>query len=391
MALAAILPAQPIEAREAVAKALARSATVGVANQALAAKQATLRGVRSPLPVVAELAPGVGFTNSNFVLSREFDLFGRQKALAQVAESDVKIAELNVNRIRTGVIGDVLTAITNVIFANEEYAAATRAQAFAKDLKVAVTKLNEIGEAPKVHVTRAELELLRADQQVRAANKLLIESQLAYGNLVGVEARSSQFAWPKLGSAPAKTTVDSFDLREAVLALQGATARIVAARSDLRPRVSAGIAADVWSLDRRPAQSRNLGLQVGVRIPLGGDGRSKQDVKAREADLKGAEARVEQANREALLKRDQASAAYSAASTIAASFTEDVLPRANEMLTSILNGYTSKLVTQLEVIEAQRTRNLLERERNLAQQGLRLAELELWRTNMMLSQLEANR
>src|SRR3712207_4603279 len=66
--------APALTAEEAVRQALERDPAVTAAQSRLEAAVAGVRGARAPLNLQAELAPGVGFTNGNAVLSLPLDI-----------------------------------------------------------------------------------------------------------------------------------------------------------------------------------------------------------------------------------------------------------------------------------------------------------------------------
>src|SRR5688500_13534832 len=68
--------AAPLTEAEAVALAVRQSPAVAAARSRLEAAAASVRGARAPFNPQAEVAPGVGFTNGNALLSQQFDISG---------------------------------------------------------------------------------------------------------------------------------------------------------------------------------------------------------------------------------------------------------------------------------------------------------------------------
>lgn len=336
-----------------------------------------------------ELSPGVGFTNGNTVLSQEFDLFGRRSAATQLAEATLKVSELDIVRARADVSLEVLKTLAALLASEQELEISDASVKSAKALLAAVTKQHEIGEAPKVHVTRAELDVLRATQQLTQAKGRFKLTQAAMESVLGTELSAQNIRWPDANLSPAPAA--SFELLSANLEFNVAEAQARVTRTEYAPTFSAGLASDVWSLDRNQFRRDNFGLQISFRMPLYDSGQRRGILKSSELEIAAARSRVEEARRKANLRFVEATQAYETARLVAANYEGDVLPKGEAMLTAMREGYAAGLVTLVEVLEAQQTLMKLRQEQVQATLNLRLAEIDLWNAQLTLPGVEVSR
>lgn len=389
LALSSLTRAQSTDITLLVKQAQERSSLVKAAEAIIEARRANLSGSRSPLSPALEIAPGAGFTNSNTVLSQEFDLFGRRSAATQLAAVSLRASELDLQRAKADVSLEVLIGIARLLAAQGELEVANAAVESANALLTAVAKQHEIGEAPKVHVTRAELEVLRATQLRVQARGRLAASKAAVDSVLGIELETPTLAWPSAQQETASAL--SFDLLKAQIELDITVAQARVVRADFMPRFSVGVASDIWSLDRNAFRGDNFGFQLSFRTPIFDLGQRKGATRAADQETLAAQIRIEEAKRKANVKLVEALAGYEAAKAIAVNYEGDVLPKGESMLASMREGYAAGLVTLVEVLEAQQTVTKLKQEQVLATMNLRLAEIELWSAQLTLPGVEASR
>ncbi|MBM3457943.1 MAG: TolC family protein, partial [Armatimonadetes bacterium] len=154
---------------EAVRLGREQSPAVTAARARLAAGKAGVRAAGAPLPLQAELAPGVGFTNGNAFLSRPFDLAGRRTAQRRVAEANRAVLAAEVDRVELVSAADVRLAYAELVRAEAAGRAAGEAVELAREIRDRVARRVELGEAARVQLVRAEIELVRVEQdRVRA-------------------------------------------------------------------------------------------------------------------------------------------------------------------------------------------------------------------------------
>lgn len=383
--------ADPLE--NFIAQALERSPKVRAARSVVEAMRLGHAAVRSgPNPRV-ELAPGLGFTNGNLAISQELDVFGSRAARSRVAEAEARLAEARWLAVGLDQAGRVLADLVALETATELANAARESADLARELLAIVEKRAEIGEVPRIQVTRAELEVLRAEQAARRHAAERERSEAALRSLVGPEAVAS-IPSLDLGNRVARSKAmpaRSPETLTGAVAVEVAMAQARAVAASGRPSLTAGMASDVWSLDRRAMTSSNLGFQVFLSAPLIDRGENRNAVAAARAEAKAAESELAEAQRTADLAKQAALTRLQAAESIASAYRTDALPKAEALLRAMREGYKAGLVTLVEVIEAQQTLADLRRERADAFLALREAELALLAATLALPGVEVPR
>jgi outer membrane protein TolC len=134
------------------------------------------------------------------------------------------------------------------------------------------------------------------------------------------------------------------------------------ARSQRRPELVAELASDVWSLDRDPFNSRNLGFQARLSLPLFDRGRLRAGVERAQAGVREQEAELAATTRTTRIEVHQAAAQLIAAREVALHYQTMILPRTQELLRATRAGFDTGLTSFVEVLEAQRVARLTQTE-----------------------------
>lgn len=384
---------QALGPEQIVKQALAVSPSVQAQGAIAQARQNQARSVGSGANPELELSPGLGFTNSNFVLGQSFDLSGRRAAQTRVAEAEAKEARADLGRVRLRVAESALTVYADYLWATESEAAASQGVEAAKKILAGVQKRVDLGEAPAVQRTRAEVELLRAEQAHTEAKAKLATNLAALQVALGLAPNQLANVEGWLSAEVISGDIALKKRPEALAArarLEAAKAGEAEARSLGRPSLFAGIAADTWGLNRDPFRSENLGFQVSLKMPILDRGENRFATRAAELVRKAREADITDTERQIRLEFDQATITLEAARQVAGSYSSGILPKAEEMLFAMRQGYESGLTNFLEVLEAQQTLVRLRREAADAARALRLAEVRYLAVTAQLPGLETN-
>jgi cobalt-zinc-cadmium efflux system outer membrane protein len=348
---------------EAVRQAVERSPAVTAARSRVEAADAAVRGARAPYNPQVEVAPGVGFTNGNALLSQRFDIAGRRSAEARVLLGDQAASMAEWERTRLQVAGEARLAYYDLARARAVETATLETTELARQLREAVRRRVEIGEAPAVQVTRAEIEVGRAEQEVIRARGDASVRLVTLNRLLGLDPTRPQVLADsvEVPAAPASTVelVEQAlnrrpELNSARALVQVQQGQVDVARSQRRPDLFAEFATDVWSLDRDAFRSRNLGFQVRLSMPLFDRGRIRADVDRARAGVREREAEVEVVRRTLAVEVERAAAELATAREIALNYRQTLLPRSQELLKASRTGFEIGLTSFLEVLEAQR-------------------------------------
>ncbi len=354
---------EALSAQDAVKLAIERSPAVKAAQSRLEAAAAGAKGAGAPFNPQGELAPGVGFTNGNALLSQQIDIGGRISAQRRAAIGLREAAAADLDLARLKAAAEARVAYYDLSRARQVEAAAVETTRLATQIRELVRKRVEIGEAPTVQVTRADIEVARAQQEVaRAAGDVrarLAALNLLLGREAGTPLTASETMAVPPSPAEAATLVHTAQGTRPELAASHGLIRarqgdVQVAQSKRRPELFAEFASDVWSLDRDRFNTRNLGLQARLSFPLFDRGSLRAEVDRARAGVREQEAELELRRRSIAVEVERAAAELTAARQIALNYQDTILPQSRQLLQATQNGFDIGLSTFLDVLEAQR-------------------------------------
>ena len=379
-----------LSANEIVRLSVSKSSIIRAESFSLERVKGKERSLKSGFNPILELGPGVGFTNGTSLLSQEFDLFGKRRSEADAARAETVVFESRVRAIKFDVGAAALSKASEFLLARDSLASAEEYLQSSTAILKAVRKRIEIDEAPKVHGTRAEVEVLRAEQLV-AENKAQLSSTSAeICSMLGLTSEPvltiTEWIETKLLDSRESQLVPTQRIAKAEL--EAAKSQVQASKTLGNPTFSAGISSDFWSLDRPETRNKSIGLQLMLRAPLGDRGENRFMVKAAESNVSHFEELLKEANRTAELERNLAWKALSTARTVSGMYEMGILPKTEQMLQAMRSGYEIGLVSILEVLESQQTRQKLRRENAEASHKRRLAEIRYLKATAFLPGLE---
>jgi cobalt-zinc-cadmium efflux system outer membrane protein len=360
-----------LSAEEAVRVALEQHPAVAAAASRVEAAEADVRGARAPFNPQGELAPGVGFTNGNALLSQQIDIGGRRSAETRAASGLRAAAQAQLDLARLQVAAEARTAYYALVRARAVEAAATEAAALARQIRDVVRRRVEIGEASQVQATRAGIEVARSEQEVARARGEERGRLAALNLLLGRAAEaplapSDALEVPEAPAPGGELLEQAQRQRPEVAAARGLIearrGEVAVARAQRRPELFAEVAADVWSLDRDPFNSRNLGFQARLSFPLLDRGRLRAGVDRAQAGLREQEAELAATTRALNVEIQRAAADLAAAREVALNYQTAILPPTQELLRATRAGFETGLTSFLEVLEAQRVARLTQTE-----------------------------
>jgi outer membrane protein TolC len=384
------LAQQKLSTQDIVRLSVSRSSLVKAEIFSLERVRRKESSLKSGFNPFLELGPGVGFTNGTSLLSQEFDLFGKRRSEADAAKAEVIVFEGRVQAVKFDVGAFALRRVSEFLLASDSLASAEEYLRSSTAILKAVRKRIEIDEAPKIHATRAEVEVLRAEQLV-AENKAQLSATNAeicsmLGHPSDAALTITEWVAPTPPDSRARQLVPTQLIAKAEL--DAAKSQVRAAQTLGKPNVSAGISTDFWSLDRPETRNKSIGLQFMFRAPLGDRGENRFTVKAAESNVSHFEELLKEANLAAELERDIAWKALASTRMVCTMFETGILPKTDQMLISMQSGYEIGLVSLLEVLESQQTLQKLKRENAEAIHKRRLAEVRYLKATAYLPGLE---
>ncbi len=365
------LSQQDLSAEDAVRRAVASSPAVRAAQSRVDAAEAALRAARAPFGVMAEAAPGVGFTNSVAALSHRIDIGGRRSAAAAAAEGEVAIGRAGLDAARLQEAAEARTAYFDLVRARTVESGARESAKVVEQLRDLVRRRVEIGEAPAIQATRAEIEAARAQQDVlRAggeARGLEAALNVRLGNPPETPLRVSDAFPPPETRTAAQLSADAVRRRPEIAEAQGRIAarrgEVAVARAHGKPDLFAELATDIWSVDRRESwNSRNVGIQARLSFPLVDGGAIRNNVRRAEAGVREREAELAGLTRQITMEVERAHAEARAANEVVSNYQRTILPQTEDLLRATRIGFETGLSSFLEVLEMQRAARMTQAE-----------------------------
>ena len=246
------------------------------------------------------------FTGLNFT-QNIYD-FGLTKGSVERGHAELKQAEQNRDRVRQQVLLNVRNAYFTVLAAQELVSVREKAvQDQSKHLEQ-IQAFFQVGRAPKIDVTRQEVQLANAQLDLVQARSDLMVAHAALATAMGLPVKNTFKLVDSLQNAQVLDPVDSYlseaqtlrpdlqALRQTIIAAQG---DILAARSNFRPRLNFSSFVDLENL--RFPLIWNLGFGESLLQPIlsGGYNRAfleetEQQKTAAESNLKAASQLIDQ-------------------------------------------------------------------------------------------------
>lgn len=381
---------QVLTPQEVVQKAISNSPKVQSSNAKSEQTENLLKSKKAGFNPQLDIAPGIGFTNSNAIIGQELDIFGRRVSEARVIESQLKVDRLYQLLSQTEVAFVALNGYAELLSAQDSVENAQLMLNSAQELLVLVRKQFEIGEVPEVQVTRAELEVMRYQQGLAQAENLRLVTQADINSLTGIKL-TEQVRASVWTSVSLQNDSNSPEWLISQAEIDVAESELQAVRNSNRPRLSAGVTSDIWSVDRSKVLGDNFGFQLSFSMPLYDSGETRFAVKAAEAEKSRRQANSDEVKRVAELSFERAQIAVKSTAQVLQSYSGDILPKGEAMVASMRSGYQSGLVSLIEVLEAQQALSRLRQDHTNAERNHRLAQLELMKATTSFPGLEVQK
>jgi cobalt-zinc-cadmium efflux system outer membrane protein len=340
------------------------------------------------------MIPGAGnreARDEEVLLSQPLDLFGRRRALARVAAAELRRQTAESTGAERALVVAVKNAAFDLYAAQEAEALADVQAEVAGIFRTAAARRAELGDVPAVQVQRAELEVLRAANELSKTRSERLARLAALNLLIGaapqtplrvalpeflaqsqqLRARPAAFgqaesmppAEPLKAAAP--TAIDIGLWREQLLP-QALRERsdIVAAEATVQARRAQ---ADAVRRERLPGvelQARrssffgregSYAFRAAISLPLFDFGSLKGERRAAEAEAQAGEAALAQLRSQAATQIEQALLRLEQNRRSVESFRSGILPISIDLLRKTQIGYAQGASSYLEVLDAQRT------------------------------------
>ncbi|MGE3773647.1 MAG: TolC family protein [Gammaproteobacteria bacterium] len=351
----------------AVRAALARHPDLRIADCEIAASsgrrvQAGLR----PNPVAnlavenfagSDTRRGLNTAETTLQLSQLIELGGKRARRTALADAERELAEWDREARRLAVITRTRTAYIDVLAAQARLALAQDLAALARSVFDTVAAKVRAGKVSPVEESRAEVDVQRAGIGVATATNALLAArqQLALG--WGGDGATLGTAQGDLSRLPAHPTLAALlahlDRNPALarwpseLARRRRALELAAANGVQNLTLSGGV--------RQFTETDDVGIVVGVSVPLPLFDRNQGAILAAQADMAAADAGLDSARRRLLDRIYEQHQALQSAVAEEATLRDQVLPLAQRIFTATSEGYAYGKFGLIEVLDAQRT------------------------------------
>ena len=173
---------------ELIRRALANNPQLPIARETLEAARQRVGAARSNVGPTLQIVPGLGnraARDEEIILSQPLDLFGKRRARAGVFAAEARRAEAQSTLAERSLVVAVKNAAID-LFASQEAESLGGVQLEVAQLfRDAAARRAELGDVPLVQVQRANLELLRVQNELTNARAERLARRAGLNQLVG--------------------------------------------------------------------------------------------------------------------------------------------------------------------------------------------------------------
>ena len=184
-----VLAEPEVSVDELVRRALANNPQLPIARGTLEAARERLGVARSLASPTLELVPRIAgnreAADSEIILSQPLDVFGQRRAQAGVARAEVRRAEAQSTLAERSLIVQVKNAAADLFAAQEAESLGSAQVEVAQLFRDAAARRAELGDVPPVQAQRAELELLRVQNEFSNAQAERLARRAVLNQLAG--------------------------------------------------------------------------------------------------------------------------------------------------------------------------------------------------------------
>ena len=417
-----------ITLEELLRLALANNPQLPIARQNLEAAQQRVganRVLDSPvLQVVPRLIGNREAADEEIVLSQSLDVFGQKRARRGVLEAEVRRVESESTLAERSLVVQVKNAATELFAAQEAQNLGDVQAEVARLFRDAAARRAQLGDVPFVQVQRADLEVLRVENELEAARAERLARRATLNSLIGQapetplrvalplsselailrplnatqSATSSTRTNASNGEISSSQVGSSSQIGSDLVASDLAAQRTQLLSSTLiRPDIVGAEA----TLDARRAQIRVLergrlpqielqarrntvtssggstALRAVITVPIFDFGSNKRERRALEAEARAQESQITFLRSQAATQVEQALIRLQQQRATVERYRNGIVPLTLDLLRKTQVGYAAGASTYLEVLEAQRTLRQVQTEYLQALVGTRLSEATL--------------
>ncbi len=173
---------------ELLRRALQNNPQLPIARETVEAARQRVGAARSMGNPVLQIVPGLGnreARDEEIILSQPLDVFGRRRARAGVAGAELRAAQAQSTLTERSLVVAVKNAAADLFAAQEAESLGQVQVEVAELFRDAAARRAQLGDVPPVQVQRAELELLRVQNDLTTAQAERLARRAGLNQLVG--------------------------------------------------------------------------------------------------------------------------------------------------------------------------------------------------------------
>jgi cobalt-zinc-cadmium efflux system outer membrane protein len=336
------------------------TAAVLAANQRAAAAQVTQAGAwDNPEAEVefgrAKTTDGERLGVGRLSVRQRIPWPGKRSSRIDAAQAGSAVTDSEARNFSLELAGEISANAIDFAIDHQGLDQAKAIQALANEVAALVQKRLTAGEATKSDVLRARVDALQADQEVASLTSDLAAARASLNALCGgvlPDTFTVVLALDQLPAIDHEQALAAAERQHPELARIQASLRqhqleVERERSAAYPDVTVGL------FGGKETDSRNVGVSLGVDLPLWN---------RNQGGIEGANAEVDRAHAELAVQRaklrrevDQAWRDYEKARVLVDHYRNDIRSTAQEALRLAINAYQSGETSALDVLDARRT------------------------------------
>ncbi len=300
----------------------------------------------------------VGGSDEELIVHQPLDVRGERRLQTRVAGAQLSAAQSEADVAAQDLALEVKTAYTELLLARDIVSLNETLVQTATRFRDAAQKRFDAGDAPRIEIDRAALELAQGEQELARAQSAARMREAKLNAWLG-RATTAPLALAE-GLTFAPIDVDAAEAGGRAVAQRP---ELRAAQAELAARKAEPSLAGVGRLPDVAAEYRRNDLSssgqgaalLTATIPLGDFGSIGHEVSATRADVAEQESLCDDVRRQVLLEVEVALLRLVEARELASRYQTDILPRTEAVTRTIELGFRAGASTIMDVLDAQRT------------------------------------
>jgi cobalt-zinc-cadmium efflux system outer membrane protein len=383
------LPEPEVPVEELIARALKNNPQPVMARANLEAARRRAIALKSLPNPILQVVPGFFGSDEardeEIILSQPLDLFGHRRAQRKVLDAESRRALSESTLVTRALVVEVKKAAANLFAAQEAESLGVAQVEVAQKFRDAAARKAVLGDVPPVQVQRAELELLRVENELTNARAERLVRRAVLNQLIGQAPETPlKVKFGESTSTPVASTA-IFSQRAALLSGLINRPDIVGAQATLEARRAQVNAIGKQRLPQVELQARrsavfgsgDVAVRAVITAPLFDFGSIKNEKRAAQAEVQAQESQIEWLKTQAASQVEQALIRLEQQRATVARYRSGIVPQTLDLLRKTQIGFDAGASTYLEVLESQRTLRAVQAEYLQALVGVRTSEAQL--------------